>query len=205
MRIPFASRGEIINTWQILVTNNTLNVALLIGLVFFILLLAVGTDSTAYVLLPIMYGAGGALLLIPIAAVLAISWRTRPIAGLLIYLPASLWLIWLWLFSFMSLYQNTEIGWPLAGVALSCVSSGLGMFAVYALVGVLKGQWLAVLIMVGSVFLCRIGSNLGKKLMGMKPSQKLSRWVMEYDPILLYDQEPLPTSSQSPDDSQPGT
>lgn len=218
MRIPFTSSRATYSAWPLVVTTNTLNVALLIGIVYIVSAFAGAETIAGYLLLAVMYSSGASTFLLPIAIILAIPQRTRRVGGLLFYLIASLWIVWLWLFAFTSLYQNANKWWALVGLITSLFSSGLGLFAVFGFVVILKGQWIVTGVIVGGAALCRVVSNLGKKLMGMSPSQRLNQWVMNDDPILVYDlppdeierldasyypNEPLPPSWQSSDVSQP--
>ncbi len=113
--------------------------------------------------------------------ILLIVRGTRKVGGVLLYLIASLWLIGLWLFALLSLYQNTGKWFTLLGVIVSLFSSGFGLFAAFALACVMTKQWTALLTVVGGVVLARVASNAGKSFMGLKPSQKLRRWIPAED------------------------
>jgi len=155
-----------------------LNVALVTGVVFMLLFLFGGEEpSGKYILLPIMYVSGGSILLLPLALIFAAIKRTRAAGGALFYIIASLSIMWLWLFALISLYQNAG-KWPaVIGFIVSLFSSGLGMFAVFGLMAIVSGQWTAALLLVGAAALCRVVSNLGKSLMGLRPSEEQKGWV----------------------------
>jgi len=178
MKIPFRGLGDPSGAWQLLVTNNTLNLALIIG-VAVMGLLVFGADEIAgtYIVLPLMYVSGAATFLLPLALVLLLIRRTRKAGGLFLYLIASFWMMWLWLFTFLLLYQTAGKWFTLFAVAIALASSGLGLFAAFALFAVVNGQWTSLLIIIGSVALCRVVSNAGKSFMGLKPSQRLRRWI----------------------------
>lgn len=178
MKIPFRGIGDPSGAWQLLVTNNTLNLALIIG-VAVMGLLVFGADEIAgtYIVLPLMYVSGAATFLLPLALVFLLIRRTRKAGGLFLYLIASFWMMWLWLFTFLLLYQTAGKWFTLFAVAIALASSGLGLFAAFALFAVVNGQWTSLLIIIGSVALCRVVSNAGKSFMGLKPSQRLRRWI----------------------------
>lgn len=148
MKIPFRGIGEPSGAWQLLVTNNTLNLALVIG-VAVMGLLVFGADEIAgtYIVLPLMYVSGAATFLLPLALVLLLIRRTRKAGGLFLYLIASFWMIWLWLFTFLLLFQTAGKWFTLFAVAIALASSGLGLFAAFALFAeyktheVLKLNW----------------------------------------------------------------
>jgi hypothetical protein len=178
MKIPFRGVGDPSGEWRLLVTNNTLNLALLIGAVV-MAMLVFGKDEVAanYVVLPVMYISGAGTLLLPLVLILLLIRGTRKAGGLMLYLIASFWLIWLWLFTFLSLYQHTGKWFTVAAVIVSLFSSGFGLFVAFVFASFLSGQWTALFVIVGGVVLARVASNAGKSFMGLKPSQRLRRWV----------------------------
>jgi hypothetical protein len=96
----------------------------------------------------------------------------------MIYSVASLWIIYLWLFGFFSLYQNAGKVWALVGVVASMFSSGLGLFAIFGIAAGLHGQWAPVGLIIGGAIICRMVSNAGKRFMGLRPSADARDWVM---------------------------
>ncbi len=176
MRSPFRGSNPF-GAWQILIANNMLNLALLMGALVMVMLVF-GKDDIAgkYIVLPVSYISGAGTFLLPLALILLIVRGTRKVGGVLLYLIASLWLIGLWLFALLSLYQNTGKWFTLLGVIVSLFSSGFGLFAAFALACVMTKQWTALLTVVGGVVLARVASNAGKSFMGLKTSQKRRRW-----------------------------
>lgn len=184
------TRGFYASRWQILVTNNTLNLAILIGVIY-MALVAFGAEDAAgtYIALPVMYVSGGSTLFLPIAVILLLIRSTRRASGVVLYLIASLWLIWLWIFAFTVLYQTVGKWAAFLGALLSLISNGLGIFLIFGLFAAVNGAWGALVGTVGAVVLCRVVSNAGKSAMGMRPSQIIRQWVVMDDPILLAEQD----------------
>jgi hypothetical protein len=180
------TRGFSAGNWQILLTNNTLNAALLIGVVYMALTFF-GAEEAAgtYIALPVMYVSGASTFFLPIALILLLIRSTRKAGGVMLYLIASLWLIWLWLFAFTVLYQKVGKWVALLGVVLSLVSGGKGVFLLFGLIAAVNGMWSTLVVIVGAVVLCRVVSNAGKSFMGLKPSQSLRRWIMAEDVPLV--------------------
>lgn len=167
------------NAWQDIVTNLMLWIALLVG-VAFVPLLIFTQEATGYIILPAMYVSGAFTFLLPLGFLLAIARRTRAAGGVIVYVTGSLWIIYLWLFALTSLYQNTWKGWGLIGVIASVFSRGLGMFAVFALVTIMAGQWAAAGMIVGGAIICRLASHVGKYFMGLVRSENDRRaWVLK--------------------------
>lgn len=176
------TRGFSAGNWQILLTNNTLNAALLIGVVYMGLTFFGAQEAAgSYIALPVMYASGASTFFLPIALILLLIRSGRKAGGAMLYLISSSWLIWLWLFAFTFLYQKLGTWVALLGVALSLVSSGKGLFVVFALVALVNGMWSALLVILGAVVLCRVVSNAGKSFMGLRPSESLRRWILAED------------------------
>lgn len=58
------------------------------------------------------------------------------------------------------------------------------MFAVFALVTIMAGQWAAAGMIVGGAIICRVASNAGKRFMGLRPSQNERTWVLQEEDFM---------------------
>lgn len=162
-RLTLSERGTL--GYEVL-TNLVLWLALLVGVAAAVLGL-VGGDETffRYILVPVDFARSILLLLLPVALLFSLFKRTRKVAGAMLYLAGSAWLIYLWLFVATSIRQNAGLGWLIVGVVVSVFSGGFGIFGVFAFLALSKLQVGPPLLVAVFVVLCRALSYVGKVLM----------------------------------------